>query len=278
MSNEFVMVPRELADDLVRVLEVFFDDGACGPLENIRDLLSKAEGQHQGEPVGMLLIDEYFDNREVGDVDVQLDLKVCGQLAEKYPGQSLPLYTHADTGEVERLRNEHAEAVNVGMRYQERCEAMSAQLAERDALLDHMAYYLSPALASHQYSMTEETMHHALSVLHDWRQLRASAEPSAPKCREVARQIVWHDKAQFVMSQLLGTDVRCDPNKTYTFSLYDSDGAPVERDERAEFEKKLLQSYPNANLRRMDDGNYAGRLAYEGWNLWQFRAALERES
>lgn len=68
-----------------------------------------------------------------------------------------------------------------------------------------------------------------------------SAEPSAPKCREVARQIVWHDKAQFVMSQLLGTDVRCNPNKTYTFSLYDSDGAPVERDERAMIELALSE-------------------------------------
>ena len=65
--------------------------------------------QHQGEPVGTLLIDEYFDGREVGDVDVQLDTKVCEQLAEKYPGQSLPLYicpAPADPGEVERRREE----------------------------------------------------------------------------------------------------------------------------------------------------------------------------
>lgn len=49
--------------------------------------------QPQGEPVGMLLIDEYFDNREVGEVDVQLDSKVCECLARDYPGQSLLLYT-----------------------------------------------------------------------------------------------------------------------------------------------------------------------------------------
>lgn len=63
-------------------------------------------GQHQGEPVGALLIDEYFDSREIGEVDVQLDSKVCDQLAEKYPGQSFPLYIHpapADAGEVEQL-------------------------------------------------------------------------------------------------------------------------------------------------------------------------------
>ncbi|MFG0272404.1 DUF3850 domain-containing protein [Pseudomonas sp. zjy_14] len=59
--------------------------------------------QNKGEPVGALLIGEYFDNREVGEVDVQLDHKVCEQLAEKYPGQSLPLYTRADPGEAERL-------------------------------------------------------------------------------------------------------------------------------------------------------------------------------
>ncbi|MCE0989365.1 hypothetical protein [Pseudomonas alloputida] len=101
-----------------------------GPMTGI-----SPDEQHQGEPVGTLLIEEYFDNREVGEVDVQLDSKVCEQLAEKYPGQSLPLYTHADPGEVERL---HSKIETMRRKNNEYCEevmSLRAQLAERDALL-----------------------------------------------------------------------------------------------------------------------------------------------
>ncbi|WP_233456901.1 hypothetical protein [Pseudomonas monteilii] len=73
------------------------------PADHSEHSLDMVPEFRKGEPVGMLLIDEYFDNREVGEVDVRLDSKACEQLAEKYPGQSLPLYTHADPGEVERL-------------------------------------------------------------------------------------------------------------------------------------------------------------------------------
>ena len=55
-------------------------------------LSTSAEPKPRGEQVGMLLIDEYFDNLEVGDVDVQLDKEVCGRLAQSHPGQSLAIY------------------------------------------------------------------------------------------------------------------------------------------------------------------------------------------
>lgn len=55
-------------------------------------LSTSAEPKPRGEQVGMLLIDELFDNREVGDVDVQLDKEVCGRLAQSHPGQSLAIY------------------------------------------------------------------------------------------------------------------------------------------------------------------------------------------
>lgn len=55
-------------------------------------LSTSAEPKPRGEQAGMLLIDELFDNREVGDVDVQLDKEVCGRLAQSHPGQSLAIY------------------------------------------------------------------------------------------------------------------------------------------------------------------------------------------
>ncbi|MCE5988491.1 hypothetical protein LVV83_15775 [Pseudomonas sp. LM20] len=90
----------------------------------------------------------------------------------------------ADPGEVERLREGISKHWKVVCDKRAELENLRAQLAERDALLDRMAYYLSPALTSHQYSMSKETMHDAQSALHEWRQLRANAEPSAP--------IAWH--------------------------------------------------------------------------------------
>lgn len=103
-NTEMISVPREWAQHYADLLEE-----RCGyeKAEQVTAFLAKAAEQHQGEPVGTLLIDEYFDGREVGDVDVQLDTKACAQLAEKYPGQSLPLYicpAPTDPGEVERLR------------------------------------------------------------------------------------------------------------------------------------------------------------------------------
>lgn len=97
MSNaeKMVMVPRERLEDVLSV------DVArtVSALDSFRAILAKPAQQHQGEPVGTLLIGEYFDNREVGEVDVQLDPAVCEQLAAKHPGQSMPLYTHADPAE-----------------------------------------------------------------------------------------------------------------------------------------------------------------------------------
>lgn len=104
--------------------EAYAGDSALEFMNNAAQLLRQFKSlstlEHPGEPVGTLLIDEYFDGREVGDVDAQLDTKACEQLAEKYPGQSLPLYicpAPAVAGEVERLRS------------------LAGQLAEQDALL-----------------------------------------------------------------------------------------------------------------------------------------------
>ena len=101
-TPEMVSVPRELLErlDLGKNTAT-----ALSALPELRAILGKPAQQHQGEPVGTLLIGEYFDNREVGEVDVQLDSTVCEQLAAKYPGQSMPIYTHADPAEVERLRD-----------------------------------------------------------------------------------------------------------------------------------------------------------------------------
>ncbi|OFS73910.1 hypothetical protein HMPREF3173_10205 [Pseudomonas sp. HMSC08G10] len=98
----------------------------------------------QGEPVGTLLIDEYFDGREVGDVDVQLDTKVCEQLADKYPGQSLPLYicpAPAVPGEVERLREEVGDLRSQLGAEISKCNAMEALAQDRAEEIERRKRY-----------------------------------------------------------------------------------------------------------------------------------------
>ena len=93
-TEQMVSLPLDLVELALAHLP---SDSAAG--FELRKLLAQPAAQHQGEPVGVLLIEEHFDNREVGEVDVQLDSKVCDQLAEKYPGQSLPIYLHPPTSD-----------------------------------------------------------------------------------------------------------------------------------------------------------------------------------
>ncbi|WP_296267377.1 hypothetical protein [Pseudomonas sp. UBA6562] len=114
--------------------------------------------QHQGEPVALAIPDECPHIIVFDDAD-RANEHFCGSGArpaalrryeqisqswnahlfvrtasnsrdDRYPGATV-----ADPAEVERLRIEHTEAVNVGMRYQDQRNALRAQLAERDALL-----------------------------------------------------------------------------------------------------------------------------------------------
>ncbi|WP_313429078.1 hypothetical protein [Pseudomonas sp.] len=140
-NTEMVSVPRKL---LETIRSFHWSQQDCNDLARAKsraeliEILTKPAPQHQGEPVGALLIDEYFDNREVGEVDVQLDSKVCEQLAEKYPGQSLTLYINpapADPGEVERLRADLDECDGDRWKLRTERNTLRAQLAERDVLL-----------------------------------------------------------------------------------------------------------------------------------------------
>ena len=124
----------------------------------------------QGEPVGTLLIGEYFDNREIGEVDVQLDSKACDQLAEKYPGQSMQLYTHADPGEVEQHIARRMEMAEQKTELHRQIDTLRARLDERDALLREIQRCGLDAICIDGPSIRDR-LGAALS---------ASAEPSAP--------------------------------------------------------------------------------------------------
>ena len=189
MGNEFVMVLRETAKQAAHLLAAH----STGPslerdtAEELRDALEKP-AQHQDEPVAYFwrhnaehehgIARNYQElTRERPDVNSEWLSNVH---------EIIPLYTHADSGEVERLRE--------GMKYEseraalcleelQECESqrdefyaeitgLRAKLADRDALL------LEIRGQSGSSWLRGETQHKLDAAL------SASAEPSAP--------LAWH--------------------------------------------------------------------------------------
>ena len=206
-----------------------------------------------------------------------------------------PLYTHpapADPGEVERLRASedkwHQECVNLTVE----CEALRAQLAERDALLREksgdlirMAAHLISAplfalqdLQDEDKKMTRARVDHAVDVAdarlkdaaYELRRiadaLSASADPST--CQRCAGTGIWYPAT--------GSNER---------QQCPEGCAPVERDERTEFEACIRREWPMAPISRKRDllpkddpcyGDYCDEPLQRAWVGWQMRAALER--
>ena len=180
MSNaEFVMVPNELAE---RAIDAFASIGMHDELLQLHEILDKPAEQHQGEPVAR--------------VEVGADRNACVTitdnnwlrgLKDKTIHQVVPLYTHADPGEVERLRYkaelyDEVWGLATGLGFMNVTTAIStlrAQLAERDALLREVA----PAVSTWVNGKKSELRARIDAVL------SASAEPKpfrVPDCPDCA--------------------------------------------------------------------------------------------
>ncbi|OLS61851.1 Lar family restriction alleviation protein [Pseudomonas putida] len=189
-----------------------------------------------------------------------------------------PLYTHADAGEVERLRFDLAEMTKsyeaLGELYagtQKGFERLQAKLAERDAhpmhALGQEAYSTLVGMVEHCLnqrfcmgmdegfkSFDPEDEHDFVKELHAFVALSASAEPSAPKCETCQDHGV------------IGWQTGQTPE---TFDQGDApcpDCAPVERDERAAYDAW-----------RHSQSGYVRHFNRHEWSAWQARAALERK-
>lgn len=276
---------------------------AGSPPYATEQLMTKKGEQPQGEPVGTLLIDEYFDNREVGEVDVQLDAKVCEQLAEKFPGQSLPLYAHADPGEVEKANKLAEAAADQVVKLLAQLRDANDKLADRDALLRELA---DAPPAAMEFRL-QQKVKAALS---------ASAEPSAPVTHpinmktmmqayeQVDHKALLHGTSNWcsVMATALRGVLNVEPSAPLCMPAHpcvfpDSCGhcsketsAPVEIDERAEFEAHIEETESQWDLMLVrvdaehkihghprDIGEYAVPETHAAWMTWQARAALARK-
>lgn len=266
MSNEFVMVPRELAEEINAALELH---GYVSLPRALQVAMAKP-AMRQGEPVAW----------QVTGPSGVMGCYVQRPYEWAHGYKIEPLYAHADPGEVERLRSSVAE-LRKSLREQNRVEfqngKLRAHLAERDA---HPMRALSQEAYSTLVGMVEfclnqrvcmgmdegfksfdpEEEHDFVKELRSFVALSASAETSAPKCGNCGS----------------GTGQAC--NDKACGYLEDGNGAPVERDERAEFEALVLRDWPKAPLER----NLAGDFYYNdaiqrAWYGWQARAALERK-
>lgn len=243
--KDMVSVPREWAQHYADLLEE-----RCGyeKAEQVTAFLAQP-AQHQGEPVAWLW--EHVNG-----------LRIC-TTSERPPFtnehaippncKKTPLYTHADPGEVERLR---AEFEDLNSDYLKACadfdevlaqrDTLRAQLAERDALLADIKTKLNGQCWAWP------------GLIRRIDELSASAEPSAPDCATC------NDEG--AVGNILDT-VPCPDCAA---------APPVERDERAAFERE----FPGFKAMVIDAkaSQKAGRRIEQQSNMfkaWLARAALE---
>lgn len=269
----------------------------------------------QGEPVALPDRREYPDPHDKGRYG-PFDPKYEEDCAEAEGWNACldeiaklgPLYTHADPGEVERLR-ELLRKLAQGSRDQlSIIEALRAQLAEQDALLreasaaikqgdvDFDAVYSS---CRNWDELVKDGVANEVALKID-AALSAGAEPSAPiwegrisncevwvnkcsNCGETHRllECAQAERIEVALSASAEPSDSADLGSCQRRPAWATDGRintadlPVERDERAEFESKFstfqLQRHPQ------HPDCYENPGVHYVWQGWQARAALERK-
>ncbi|BBT41057.1 hypothetical protein [Pseudomonas putida] len=236
-NTEMVSVPREWLNS-VALLQMPLDQLQEQAVEFLCEPCDEPAEQHQGEPVAHALAEK---------VREALDRQACPNawmvIAYEAVVQN---YTHADPGEVERLRYkaelyDEVWELAIGLGFMNVTTAISklrTQLAERDALLER-AYRVAPPDLGRDIRAA----------------LSASAEPSAP-CPA-------------------GSDCCIDGHSLWCPNHPNKASAPVERDERAEFESWC--AVIGYTLKTSESGNgFKPGYGSELFSAWQARAALER--
>lgn len=222
--------------------------------------LPRAE-QHQGEPVARYSMDQTG----------------CEELDPDGHWVRYDDMKHADPAEVERLLGKIETMRRKNNEYWHETEALRAQLANKQTMSDNYCALLMDANAqlAERDALLKCWMTFPLSAsspkINEVRRksdylLSASAESSAPKCG-VCGQGAW----------------AC--NEGGCHYLESGNGAPVEIDERAAFERAIRTDWPTAPISRKRDllpkddpcyGNYCDEPLQRAWVGWQARAALER--
>jgi hypothetical protein len=164
--------------------------------------------KHQGEPVYQLR------NPVVGNVWRDADKQAYDSAENLAEYERRVLYTHVDPGEIDALRYDCQVANSVVNAQAEELKKLRAPLAERDALLRDTKAMLSSELS---YELFQKMAAHIKRIEVA---LSASAEPSVPKCETCSG------------FGAVGNILNAEPCPDCSY------GAPVEIDDRTEFERE----------------------------------------
>jgi len=171
-NTEMVSVPRALVEATIGTAVDFDRDGSVAALQ---EWLNKPAQQHQDEPVGYVRPSNLRNLRLVAYCAA---IEITGVPQRE---GDVPLYTHADPAEVERLRAELENATDMGGKAINRAgvlardnDTLRAQLAEAQALLRDWLD-ADPGKSSPAINDLRRKTDYLLS---------ASAEPSAPVMNE----------------------------------------------------------------------------------------------
>lgn len=360
MSNEFVMVPRELAEEINAALTL---SGYVSLPRGLQVAMANPAEQHQDEPVA-LPERKAITAHGLTALDSEAEgWNACLDEIAKLG----PLYTHVDPGEVERLRAEverlrsgfyqqvtdddlkkiadfigdgdlptksfflrpdAANLANVTMHMVREVQAARALLAGRDALLGQLAEAAEVFSCSAHCETSDagdalELLNTILARVNTLKApkcrvcgyrlhpdgycsfrdcgvpgigtkaLSASAEPAIAK-QETRDEMRIRHKREFDALDDSGfhyQECRCGTQGSYPLEVKHcacgkpfasaEPSAPVERDERAEFESYAVTSawlgLGREEEMARDGEGYAETEVHTAWDAWQARAALERK-
>lgn len=261
MSDEFVMVPRKLTREMLD--ELTNGDSEKNNVMKLRwgQALKVAPAeQHQGEPVALPERQPEDDpnwwhgncpNHDYDEVRGYAEgWNACLDEIAKLG----PLYTPADPGEVEQLRQFNRDAVAELEGRKQEIYTLRGHVAELRGML-RMAWGSDDTSAEDCRRIDAA--------------LSASAEPSAPIIHPINMKVMMQAYEQVDRKALLhGTSNWCASMATALRGvLQGQPSAPIERDERADFDAWCVK--------------YGRVVGYCGWRedfaIWQARAALERK-
>lgn len=93
--------------------------------------------------------------------------------------------------------------------------------------------------------------------------------------RELVRHSLNAEQVEALIHQLTGRRCLTVEGKRYSFSIYDSDGSPIEIEERAAFEKEFAAKGRPLTRADYDPDAYGNAFDDGAWAGWQARAGKQ---
>lgn len=128
-NTEMVSVPRYMAEEISAAL---ISHGHVALPRGLQEAMNARADHHQGEPVALPSCKARLSESHDWDQGYRDGWNACLDEIAKLG----PLYTHADTGEVERLQRRIANADLALKAQTQNCETLRAQLAEQKQIIE----------------------------------------------------------------------------------------------------------------------------------------------